>query len=358
MRTKKVVINSRFLTQEITGVQRYAVEISKQLKKLHPDMKFIAPEENFHKDLKRELNVITIGKNTGHLWEQIDLPFYLRRIGNPLLINLCNTAPLFYANQIITIFDLSFLRNPRWFLRSFYLYYKFLIPRIAREASKIITISEFSKKEIMCLLNVPEDKIHVIYCAISENVINLSSPEVYSKYANYILSVSSLDPRKNFKNLIMAYNRLKLSETRLVIVGSENKVFADSKLRNIINTSKDIIFTGYVSDEELAVLYKNAKLFVYPSLYEGFGLPPLEGMACGCPVVVSNAASLPEVCGDAAYYVDPYDIDDIAKGIYEVLTDDKLQHELRQKGLERVKLFSWKESAEKLLSVIQEVLDG
>ncbi|MEC4685040.1 MAG: glycosyltransferase family 1 protein [Nitrospirota bacterium] len=353
-----ILLNSRFLTHKTTGVQRYAVEISKQLKKLHSDVKFIAPKKILDKDLERELCVITTGKNNGHFWEQIDLPLYLKRVGNPLLINLCNTAPLLYSNQIITILDLSFLRNPKWFLRSFYLYYKFLIPKIAKKASKIITISEFSKKEIMDLLNVPEDKIHVIYCAVSGSVINLTSPEAYNRYAKYILAVSSLDPRKNFKNLIMAYNNLKLSETRLVIVGSENKVFSDSKLRNIINASKDIIFTGYVSDEELAVLYKNAKLFVYPSLYEGFGIPPLEAMACGCPVVVSNAASLPEVCGDAAYYVDPYDIDDIARGISEVLNNEKLQEELGQKGLERVKLFSWKDSAEKLLSVIKEVCDG
>ena len=112
-------------------------------------------------------------------------------------------------------------------------------------------------------------------------------------------------------------------------------------------------FTGYVDDDQLKQLYRKAKLFLFPSLYEGFGLPPLEAMACGCPVIVSKAASLPEICGDAAYYVNPYDVEDIAKGIYTVLTDEGLQKELIRKGLQRVKLFSWEKSARELINIFR-----
>ncbi len=353
----EIFINSRYLTQKVTGVQRYAIEISKQLKKLRPEIEFVAPKNIIHKGLAEDLNVKIIGKHTGHLWEQYDLPKYLKKEEGPLLLNSANTAPLFYKKQIITIFDLSFLRNPRWFSKKFYVYYKLLIPKLIKKSMRIITISEFSKKEIVDLLNTPENKIRVIHCGVSEDIITLSGTELHNRYGQYVLAVSSLDPRKNFKNLIHAFNKLNLKDTKLIIAGSRSEVFANHELKNLIKENSNVLLTGYLSDNELSGLYKNATLFVYPSLYEGFGLPPLEAMACGCPVVVSNAASLPEVCGDAAYYVDPYDIDDIAKGIYEVLTDDKLQQELRQKGLERVKLFNWKESAEKLLSVIKEVLD-
>jgi len=353
-----VVVNSRFLTQKITGAQRFAMEMSKHIRQLLQTVRFIAPHDILHKDLTVELNVKIVGRNRGHLWEQFDLPYFLYKNNKPLLVNFCNTAPLAYTNQIVTILDLSFLINPGWFSKRFFLFYKFLTPLIAKRSKKVITISEFSKQQIVKILKVPEEKIEIVYCGISEEIKGFSKKEFYNEYGEYILTVSSLEPRKNFRNLILAFNRLKFrSNVKLIIVGSENRIFADLTLRNLIQGDDRIIMTGYVSDKDLSGLYRHAMLLVYPSLYEGFGLPPLEAMACGCPVVVSSAASLPEVCGDAAFYVDPYDVDDIAKGIYKVLTDEKLQRELRQKGLERVKLFSWRDSAEKFISVMEEAID-
>ncbi|HIP33252.1 MAG TPA: glycosyltransferase family 1 protein [Bacteroidia bacterium] len=346
-----IAINSRFLTQKITGTQRYAIEISKQISKLLEDKMFIAPRNIIHKNIACDLQVKIVGKLTSHLWEQIELPIYLKKQGNPLLINLVNTAPLFYRNQIVTIHDLAFLRYPKWFSKKFYYFYRFLIPKTAKSARKIITVSEFSKNEIISMLNISEKKVEVVYNAVSENF--KYNPSI--KKENYILAVSSLDPRKNFKNLMLAFKELNLRNYRLVIVGSENKVFSNVKIKNLIKEIPNVEFTGYVSDDRLVKLYQKAKLFVYPSLYEGFGLPPLEAMACGTPVVVSNVASLPEVCGDAAYYVNPYDVKNIARGIETVLKDEILQKELIQRGLERVKLFSWERSAEKLAKIIQEV---
>ena len=347
-----LIINSRFLTQKITGSQRFAIEISKRLKKMNPNEIFLAPKNIIHKELASNLQVKMIGKLTGHLWEQIELPIYLKKQGNPLLLNLVNTAPLFYRNQIVTIHDLAFLRYPKWFSKKFYYFYKFLIPKIVKSSRKIVTVSEFSKKEIISILNVPEEKVEVVYNAVSEKFKYNSSIEK----ENYILAVSSLDPRKNFKNLILAFKNLNLKDYKLKIVGSENKVFSNTEIKNLIKETPNVEFTGYVSDDKLIKLYQQAKLFVYPSLYEGFGIPPLEAMACGTPVVVSNVASLPEVCGDAVYYVNPYDIHDIARGIETVLKDEELQKELIQKGLKRVKLFSWEKSAKKLIEIIEEVV--
>lgn len=352
----KIYINARFLTQKITGSQRFAIEISKQLKKINPSIKFATPKNIIHTDLAKLLEAEIIGKNMGHVWEQIDLPLYLRSKGNPLLLNLVNTAPLFYKNQIVTIHDLSFLRNPDWFSKKFYYYYRFLIPKIAKNSLKIITVSEFSKKEIINLLNISEENIKVIYCAISKEFQDIIKIDSNNNYGNYILAVSSLDPRKNFERLLLAYNRLTLKDTKLVIAGSKHKIFVDVKIKNFIRNNKNIILTGYVSDKVLVSLYRNAIVFVYPSIYEGFGLPPLEAMACGCPVVASNAASIPEVCCDAAYSVDPYNVDSIVEGIYKVLTDESLRQSLIQKGFERVKLFSWEKSAQKVIKIIEEVL--
>jgi len=352
----EIYVNSRFLTQKITGVQRYAIEISKQLKQLYPGIDFVAPRNIIYTNLAKELNVKIIGKHTGHLWEQYDLPKYLKKEGNPLLLNLANTAPLSYKNQLVTIHDLAFLRNPLWFSKKFYYYYKFLIPRIARKSLKVVTVSEFSKKEIVDLINIDGEEIRVIYNAVSAKFMERSKKSTSSEYGKYILAVSSLDPRKNFMNLVLAFNRLKLQDTKLIVVGARHRVFADAGIEEVAGYCDNIVFIDDVIDDELLVgLYKNAVCFVYPSLYEGFGLPPLEAMACGCPTVVSNADSLPEVCGDAAYYVYPHDVDSIADGMHKVLTNDDLRQSLVKKGFERVALFSWERSAWEFLRVFEEV---
>jgi len=348
----EIIVNSRFLTQRITGVQRFAIELSKYLKRSKLKITFLAPKNIIHKNIAKELDVKIVGINTGYLWEQVDLFLYLKRLGTPILLNLANTAPFIYSNQIIVIHDLAFLRYPEWFSKKFYLFYRILVPRLAKKARKIITVSNFSKKEIINLLGIYSKKVDVVYNGITEKFF--WDPSI--KKENFILAVSSLNPRKNFKNLVLAFKKLKLKKYKLLIVGSKNKIFSNIEIQKLLMEIPNVEFTDYVSDEELIHLYQKAKLFVYPSFYEGFGLPPLEAMACGTPVIVSNVASLPEVCGDAAYYINPYSVNDIARGIYTVLSDEKLQRELIIKGLERVKLFSWEKSARKLIKIIEEVL--
>jgi len=167
--------------------------------------------------------------------------------------------------------------------------------------------------------------------------------------------VGSRDPRKNTARLIESWNKLPVSVKRhrkLVIVGREIHSFSPEGYGRITD---DVHFAGYMDDNNLPALYSGADAFVFPSLYEGFGLPPLEAMACGCPVIVSKTTSLPEVCGDAAYYIDPYSIGSITDAINKVLTDDTLRQLLREKGLKRAKLFSWEKSAEEHIRIFKEL---
>ena len=352
-----LVVNCRFLTQRITGVQRYAIEISRRLKNIQPSTRFVTPRNILHKELARELGAEIIGKRTGYYWEQIELPAFMKKSSpGGLLINLANMAPIRYPNKIVTIHDVAPLRFPRSYSRRFSYTYKLMLPLITRTSQSIISDSHFSKEELTQLLAVPESRVRVIPAAVSSpfNSGRDNSVEVCEK--PYILSVASLDPRKNFARLLEAFSLLKKGTIKLVIVGSENRVFSSESMKSLKRVKPNVIFTGPVEDNCLKALYDNAALFVYPSLYEGFGLPPLEAMACGCPCVVSSAASLPEVCGDAALYCDPYDVDDIASKISMVLSDDQLRRDLIHRGRERVKRFSWDKSAGAIMDVISEAL--
>lgn len=353
--SQSLIVNARFLSQPLTGVQRYAQELSRYLKKLSPAIHWVSPPQISRPEVARELQAATIGKFTGHLWEQTSLPIYLRRNGRPLLLNLANTAPLYYVPQVVTIHDLAALKYPPWFSRSFSAYYRFLIPRIARNARHIFTVSQFSRSEIVTSLRVPEEKVSVVHNAVSETFSFADAPVSGSPYGNFILAVSSLEPRKNLSRVLQAFQLLEDRELRLVIIGARFPIYARERHTIPEAVAERVLWLGTVDDATLAHLYHTAQLLVYPSLYEGFGLPPLEAMACGCPAVVSQAASLPEVCGDAAYYVDPFQPEDIARGIMEVLADSRLKQTLREKGRERVRLFSWRRSAEKVLKMIAQL---
>ncbi len=346
-----LTINPRFLTQNITGVQRFAIEISKQLKKqLGDKVQFISPKNIIHHELAKELDVKVIGFKTGHLWEQIDLPKYLKKNSSPLLLNLANTAPLFYRNKIVTVHDIAYERFPQTFDWKFRLFYRLLIPNIIKTSKHALTVSEFSKNEIHNLYGTNLENISVVYNAVNE----IFKPKKIETNPKYILAVSSLNYQKNFHFLVKAFNQLDDKSTKLYLVGSINKNFTSIELLSEIEKNTNIVFKGRVDDNELIELYSNAICFVYPSLYEGFGIPPLEAQACGCPVVCSNVASLPEVGGvDSVVYCNPYSVDDIKEKIELVLNDEDLQNELRIKGFENIKRFSWEESARKIIEVIE-----
>lgn len=343
-------VNARFLTQNISGVQRHAIEISRQLKKLNNDISFISPKNIIHNDLASELNATCIGNLTGHLWEQIELPKYLKSNNKPILLNLANTAPVLYGNNIVTLHDISFIRFPKNFSWKFRFAYKIAIPLILKKSKLILTDSIFSKNEIASVYNIDPINIKVVHCAVSKE-FQYSAANIKDKY---ILAVSSQSYHKNFHALIKSFNSLTDKSVKLYLVGAINGNFADHKLAREINGNENIKFMGRVEDAELVQLYSNAQCFVYPSLYEGFGIPPLEAQACGCPCVVSNVASLPEVCGASVIYCNPYSTEDISEKIQQVISDEACRKNLKAKGYENIMRFSWKKSAEKILKIVDE----
>jgi len=349
---KQLVVNAKFLSQPITGVQRFASELSKKLRDFDEKIIFVSPKNIIHNDLAQELDARPVGKKTGVLWEQYELPKYLKSLDKPLLINLANAAPINYQNQIVTIHDLGFKIKPEWYSKLFSYYYNFLIPRIAKNSKLILTVSNCSKTDLIQYLKVPEYKVKVIYNSVSED---FKLPLNKKAVEPYILAVSSLDPRKNFNNLIQAFNLVKSLNFKLIIVGAENKIFTKPEFKRLIQNNKNIVLTGYISDAKLIDLYQNATAFIYPSFYEGFGIPPLEAMACGCPTIVSKVSSMPEIFKDACHYVDPYCIEDIARGIELVLNNDMYRTELCRRGLEIVEKYSWADSAKKLVQVINSI---
>jgi glycosyltransferase involved in cell wall biosynthesis len=346
-------INARFLTQPITGVQRFAIEISKELKKLLKDeVRFISSNGILYEDLASELNVKIIGRNRGHIWEQIDLPFYLNQLkGNPILINLTNTAPILYKNKISTLHDIGFIKYPKTYSKKFVIWYKFLIPLIIKTSKQLITVSNFSKSEILENYNV-KIPIDVIYNAVGKDFSFLDK----EKESSFFLAVSSLNYRKNFIGILKAFVLMKEKTKKnihLTLIGDvKTDSFGDIDISEFLKR-EDINVLGRVSDEDLVKYYQNAIAFVYPSFYEGFGIPPLEAQTCGTPVIVSNKSSLPEVFEDSALYCDPSSIDEIAEQMIKLGNSPILRKELSEKGFQNTKRFSWENSAKELLRVIK-----
>ena len=235
-----------------------------------------------------------------------------------------------------------------------------------RRAEKIIAISEHTKHDLISYLGIPEEKICVIYQGIDHEVFK--PPRIIQKKINYpyILYVGTEMQRKNFQGVIDAFKKLKakreFKNLKLVKIGNASSGWSHEKYRNIslnlirsLNLENDVIFTGFLDKEELVSYYAGAECFVFPSFYEGFGFPPLEAMACGCPVVASNVSSLPEIVGNAGLLVNPNDHNAIAVAIESILSSEILRDSLKKAGLERAKLFSWQKTAEATLRVYQEV---
>lgn len=346
--SKHIYINGRFLLSPQTGVERFAYEICKALATIGVNFSIICPKNG---QINKAYNIdsfhiIRFGIGRSHAWEQLVIPLYFIGKSNYIVISFTGLGSILIPHKIMTIHDLSFLENPKWFSKAYYYYYKLMTPLAVRTSKRIITVSNFSKSEIRKFYNfVSTEKITVIYNAISNNFF--IKAKTRDKQA-YFLTVSSIDPRKNFSRLIHAFESIK--EQKLLIVGGKNRVYGN--LDNNTN-NKNIKFLGRVSDEELINLYKNAEAFIYPSLYEGFGIPPLEAMALGCPVLASDIPVLHEVCNDAAIYFNPLDERDIQDTI--ISFHNKRESEktiLIEKGYNNLKRFSWIESAKEIKEMI------
>jgi glycosyltransferase involved in cell wall biosynthesis len=358
---KVVAINGRFLSQPRTGVQRYAFEILSALGRIKQEKyRFIClvpSGQRYSVPAGIETFEDESPLRSGLVWQQVRLPLAVSRVGADILWNPCNIAPvLLRRRQLITVFDASVYAGPEWFNWKFRAYYRGVFSLYQNIASRIITCSEFSKGEIARYLKVPPERIDVAYGAISPEFKRTGSQAIVK--GGYVLSLGSRDPRKNVAKLIAAWKTVPDSVKagrKLVVAGGKQPTFSNEKLNE---GSPDVFFTGYLEDDALPGLYSNADCLVYPSLYEGFGLPPLEAMACGCPVIVSGKASLPEVCGEAAMYVDPLSVPSIAGAISSMLTDAALREDLVAKGYENVRRFDWETSASRVLESLDKVFAG
>ena len=349
-----IYINARFLTQKVTGVQRFAIELSRQLVKILGErVKFVAPKNIIQFELAEEFHVQIIGTYTGYLWEQVELPRFLNKQGVPVLLNFCSVAPLVYKNNIVAIHDITFVRYPKTYSCSFRMVYNFLIPHLCKKVKHVLTVSKFSLEEITNYYKVPKEKFSVVYNAVDGQFRQMTDEKLQSE--KYFVAVSSVKENKNFPMVVESFKKLqqRLPDAKLYIIGDlKDKNFGNIDLN--VEDNPNIILLGRVSDEDLIRYYSNAVGFIFPSYYEGFGIPVLEAQACGCPVISTNRSSLPEVLLDSAILANPDDVNAFADGMYTVATDTDLRSELIRKGFENVKRFSWEDSARKIVEVITE----
>jgi glycosyltransferase involved in cell wall biosynthesis len=303
--------------------------------------------------------------------EQIHVPWVLRR-ERPDVFHTPHYVlpPAVRCRSIVTIHDCIHIMFPQYLPnRMAYAYAKASMWSAARQSNRILTVSEASKRDIIQLFNVPAEKIVVVHNAIDERFRVAPTEEAvarvrerYQLDQRFILYVGNIKPHKNLVRVIEAFAELRkrgFDDLTLLIIGDEiSKLPALRRAVHGYKLHKYVRFLGFLPDEVLAVLYRLAAVFVFPSLYEGFGLPPLEAMASGTPVVTSNLSSLPEVTGDAAVLVDPYDVDSIRAGIEHVLTDPGLSDRLRVKGVARSRDFSWEASVARTQQIYLVVAQG
>lgn len=300
--------------------------------------------------------------------EQIKIPLSLARekvrlVHEPHYV----LPPAIQCRSVVTIHDCIHLMFPQYLPgRLAYVYAKGSMWAATRKADRILTVSEASKRDILRFFDVPPDKVEVIYNAIDERFLAPANVErmdlVRQRYQlddPFVMYVGNIKPHKNIERLIEAFGRARAQSPdnlKLIIIGDEISKYP--ALRQSVHKhklDKHVRFLGFQPMETLAAFYRLARAFVFPSLYEGFGLPPLEAMACGSPVVTSNVSSLPEVAGGAALLVDPYDVEAIAHGIVRAVTDDALRADLIARGHERARSFSWAQSVKKIHQIYMQV---
>lgn len=347
---KPIYINGRFLTQPLTGVQRYALELLQALDELLAagslpvpvPVTVLAPREVRARPAWRRLQLRCVGRLRGHAWEQLELPWHSRR---GLLVSLCNTGPVIKADQVVTMHDASFKAVPESYSFRFRQWYGMLLPALGMTCRRVLTVSEFAKQELRRRLHIHGAKIHVV--PHGGNHLERFQPAPRFPHAlpeRFVLGVGSLTYNRNFHGVARALDILEIlgiGNLALVVAGQKNPAIFGGEG----SAARRTVFLGHVQSEYLPDLYRRALCLVIPSFYDSFGLPALEAMGCGCPVIASRSAALPEVCGDAALYCDPHRPEDIALRIRQLLEDTDLRQRLREKGLARYGQFQWRRCA-------------
>lgn len=356
---KKLIINGRFMTQAVTGVQRYARELVQAIDQILDERKdfevhLLTPR--LKAKLRPYRNIVSreVGRFQGHLWEQFELPRYVR---DAILFCPGNSAPvasLLSGRRVaVTVHDLSYRYFPSAYSLTFRLLYNVMIPVVLRKAHAVITVSRSEQASILKLYPYVGDRLWAVQ--------NGGAPEgcapALKKRGETIpcvLYVGSLSRRKNFPGMLeTAVKLVRKRPVRFVFVGGTPGALSDSLIEVPAEARSRIEFLGQVNDwESLKTQYQGADCFFFPSFYEASPLPPVEAMACGCPVLSSNIPSLTERCGEAALYCSPDSVEDMCEKIEQLLDDDELRGNLRQKGYERAGMYLWRNCAEQTLDII------
>ena len=342
-----ILINTRLLAAETTGLQRYLKEL---ITRFPRRFKTISP---LHAG----------GVLTSHLWEQLVLPLKIKK--GDYLFSPGNSGPISISRQIVTIHDVAPIDRPDWFDRPRAQWFQFMTPRLAGQAAHVITDSEYSKQRLLAHVPIDERRITVIPIGVDQ----FFSPQSHEQIermrlamnlpqGQYVLCVGTiLDKRKNILRLLEAWSKIENDIPKdiwLILAGKHNDRDFRASLAQAGILPSRVHLSGHAPDEWMPALYAGALAFAFPSLYEGFGLPPLEAMACGTPVLTSNLTSLPEVVGDAAYMVDPLDVGQIADGLVSLIEDNALRSQLIAKGFKRAALYNWDESARRTWALLEE----
>ncbi len=371
----RIGIDARMYSSEFTGIGRYVYELVNQLLKVDKKNEYVIfmnhPEyENFEVPNKRVRKVLVNARHYSFA-EQVRFLWKIWRAKLDLMHFTHFNAPILYRGPaLVTIHDLTLSFYPgkkmnSWFFRTAY---NLVIRNVVKHAKRIIAVSKNTKKDLMEIVKVDSSRIEVIYEGVGENFGPREDRDAlmdlikkYNINKEFMLYTGVWRSHKNLVNMIKAFGLLCEDEgfdPQLVITGEENPYYPEVK-RTVqeLGLEHKVIFAGLVPEDELTALYQAAKMYVFPSLYEGFGLPPLEAMRCGTPVIASRVSCIPEICGEEnAIFFDPYDPEDMANAMRKLWLDEELWADLRERGLEHSRKFSWEKMAVKTLEVYDEVL--
>lgn len=356
-----LVINGRYLTREMTGVDRVAFELTRSLANYYSKNGraelFIALPKCDLSGLNSKFKAISgleLFKSShlsGHIWEQMSLPFMSRK---SWLLNFCNTGPIIKRRQVVLMHDAQVYDCPETYSKLFRLSYRLMYPLLSRRSDVILTVSEFSKKRLEQNGAVPKGKLKVVYNGVDHmRRISIDSSVISRNALNkggYFLAIGSSVAHKNLHMLLdLAKKRVDTTIPIVIAGGGGAKGFAKSEFSDF----KGVKFLGRVTDEELKSLYINAFALLFPSITEGFGLPALEAMFCGCPVVATTGGAVPEICGDAALYADPYNSKEWIVAMDKLASQPEYRRSLIDAGRKRAALFTWDIAAQKIADILE-----
>lgn len=367
----KIGINTRYIQNRQTGIENYTLNLLLNLKKVDKDNEYVL---FFGSDKAVPLEITECGFNydvckiptrnqlTKVIWSHFYLPLQIKRLKLDLFHEPLFIAPIFKSSPtVVTVYDLAFIHVPDCFPYRAKFYFKALLAKSLKSSDRVIAISVSTKNDIVENFGISPNKIDIVYPGIDEAFKLIGDKEILEavrvKYGldDFVLAVSLISPRKNIIRLIKAFGLLKAEgggNHKLVIVGGNGWGYEEAHLQvRRSGLEGEVKFLGYVPKKDLVCLYNLAKAFVYPSLYEGFGMPVLEAMACGCPVAASNVSSVPEACGDAALFFDPYSIEGISSVTSRLLRENDLRHKCIQNGFKQIGKFSWKKAAETTVNI-------